>query len=109
MAFRPEGRWPCFPSVLTKSFAYLHSRSVALSNCRKEISDTAWNCPHCDWHKSRTGLVAAWVVAIVIITLGAVIYYQIDQANKAEAALRKELDKSDRMIKALKPKSLCYT
>src|SRR5438034_544835 len=55
------------------------------------------------WNKSRTGLVAAWVVAIVIITLGAVIYYQIDQANKAEAALRKELDKSDRMIKALKP------
>ena len=105
MAFRPEGRWPCFPSVLTKSFAYLHSRSVALSNCRKEISDTAWNCPHCGWHKSWAGLVAAWIVEIAVIGLAVLFYWQIKQADEAHAKFRKELDKSEAMIKALKPYS----
>jgi hypothetical protein len=39
----------------------------------------------------------------VIVALAVLFYYQIDQANKAEAAFRKEMDKADRMIKALKP------
>jgi hypothetical protein len=40
--------------------------------------------------------VVAWIVAIVIIGLGALFYWQINDANKAEAALKKELDKSEK-------------
>jgi hypothetical protein len=25
--------------------------------------------PHCGWHKSQTGTVAAWIVALVILAL----------------------------------------
>jgi hypothetical protein len=91
---------------LTENFRRLRFRPVALSSCpecRKELSDTALNCPHCGWRKSRVGLVLAWIIAIVIVALAVLFYYQIDQANKAEAAFRKEMDKADRMIKALKP------
>jgi RNA polymerase subunit RPABC4/transcription elongation factor Spt4 len=79
---------------------------VALSTCpecRKGISDKASNCPHCGWHKSRAGLVAAWIIAIVIIALGVLFYYEINESNKAFAELRKQNEKADRMIKALKP------
>jgi RNA polymerase subunit RPABC4/transcription elongation factor Spt4 len=79
---------------------------MALSSCpecRKEISDTARNCPHCGWHKSQIGVLAAWIILVVILAIAALFYYQIDPANNAEANLKKELDKSDAMIKALKP------
>ena len=90
----------------TGNLHFLESEKMAVSSCpecRKELSHTALNCPHCGWHKSRAGLVVAWIVASVIIALGARFYYQIDQANKAKAALRKEMDKADKMIRALKP------
>jgi hypothetical protein len=76
---------------------------VALSTCpecRKEISDKAWNCPHCGWHKSRAGLVAAWVVAIAVIGVAVLFYWQVKQADEASANLQRELNKSEAMIKA---------
>jgi hypothetical protein len=47
--------------------------------------------------------MAAWIIARVILGVAALFYYQINEANKAEANLKKELDKSDAMIKALQP------
>jgi predicted amidophosphoribosyltransferase len=78
---------------------------VALSTCpecRKELSDTARNCPHCGWHKSRVGLVIAWIVAIALLGCAVLFYYQINEADKARANLKRELEKSDAMVKALK-------
>ena len=79
---------------------------MALSSCpecRKEISDKAWNCPHCGWHKSRAGLIVAWIIAIVIIALGVLFYYQINESNKAFSDLRKDLDKPVEIQKKLAP------
>jgi hypothetical protein len=78
---------------------------MALSSCpecQKELSDTAWNCPHCGWHKSRAGVVVAWIVAAAILAFFGLVYYQISEANKAYAELQKQNEKADRMIKALK-------
>jgi hypothetical protein len=72
------------------------------SECRKKIRDKASNCPHCGWHKSRAGLVAAWIIAILIIALGVLFYYQINETDKAFAELKKQSEKADRMIKAQK-------
>ena len=40
---------------------------------------------------------------LVILALVALFSYQANEANKAEANLKKELNKSDALIKALKP------
>ena len=48
-------------------------------------------------------MVVAWIIAIVIIALGVLFYYQINESNKAFAELQKQNEKADRMIKALKP------
>jgi uncharacterized protein (UPF0212 family) len=69
------------------------------------MSSTARNCPHCGWHKSQAGTVAAWIIALVILALVALFSYQINEANKAEANAKKELNKSDAMIKALESPS----
>jgi len=47
--------------------------------------------------------VAAWIIVLVILAVVAFSYYQFSEANKAKANLKKELEKSDAMLKALKP------
>jgi predicted amidophosphoribosyltransferase len=70
----------------TGNLHFLESGKMALSSCpkcRKELSETALNCPNCGWHKSRAGLVVAWIVAIVMIALGLLFYYQIESSKQS--------------------------
>jgi hypothetical protein len=67
------------------------------------MSSTARNCPHCGWRKSQVGTVIAWIVALVIPGFFVLVFYQIGEANKAHAKLKKELDKPIEVLKGLKP------
>jgi ribosomal protein L32 len=91
---------------LTGNFHFAHTAPVALSSCPecgKELSDTALNCPHCGWHKSRVGMVVAVIAAVAVLVIGALFYYQISEADKAHANLRKELNKPVEIQKKLAP------
>jgi hypothetical protein len=67
------------------------------------MSSTARNCPHCGWHKSQAGTVIASIVALIVLAMISLLWYQANEADKAHAALQEEIDKADRMIKAPKP------
>ena len=45
----------------------------------------------------------AWIVALVIPGFFVLVFYQIGEANKAHAKLKKELDKPIEVLKGLKP------
>ncbi len=59
--------------------------------CREEMSETARNCPHCGWHRSRAGAVAAWLVVLALLVGGLWIWNDIYELKEAQRNLHKVL------------------